>query len=105
MHFVAVGALDAFRVHLALQERVVLVVVVFDLPVGVKQRLGEQRRQGAVEERRTGHSLVAELGAPRVARRAALDQLGAGKVAGSHRQLLTSSGMATSWAVARLTPN
>ncbi len=70
---VAVAAAHAARVHQALQERSVLVDLGVDLTIRVVQALVERGGQEAVEKRPAVGDLGANLRAPRVARRAALD--------------------------------
>ena len=70
---VAVGARNAARVHAALQERAVLVVLVEDLPVGLVEPLVEEGHAVRLREGLAGTPVLADLRAPRVAPPAALD--------------------------------
>ena len=70
---VAVRAGDAGRVHLALEERAVLVDLVLDLAVGEVEALLEERRPVRLQERLAVDVVVGDDRAPRVAPRAGLD--------------------------------
>jgi hypothetical protein len=64
MRIVAVGAPHVVGVHLALQERAVLVHLVEDLAVAVIDGVGEQEWLVKVEQRPPGPKVLVDLVAP-----------------------------------------
>ena len=81
-----VGAAHAHPEHLALDERAVLEVLVEDLAVGLVDALVEEDRQVVVEQLRAAVVVVAELGPPRVAGGAELDQRPVRDPRGAHHE-------------------
>ncbi len=86
VHVVAVPARDVVRVHLALDEGVVLVVLVEDLAIRPESARAEQHRQVAVEQGGSRKALVGDLGAAGVARGAEADDLAVREVRGPRDQ-------------------